>query len=227
MDPAGAPVSGAVAIWVKTPGLSPVKTRLAAGIGRPAAEHFHLLAATAVAAVVQRVAADLPGTLIPCWAVAERGATFWSGLEVVEQGEGGLGERLARVYDNLLARHSFVLFLGADSPQLSPALLSDAVARTRGGEFVLGPAEDGGFYLFGGSRPLPRECWTGVPYSNPETLTALESALHPHGTVTRLATLGDVDTAADLAPLREALARAENLLPEQTALVSWLRQLPD
>jgi hypothetical protein len=45
--------------------------------------------------------------------------------------------------------------------------------------------------------------------------------------VTRLATLGDVDTAADLAPLREALARAENLLPEQTALVSWLRQLPD
>ena len=225
MDPAGAKVSGAIAIWVKTPGLSPVKTRLAAGIGGVEAERFHLLAAAAVAAVVRRVATELPGTLTPYWAVAESGATLWRELEVVEQGEGGLGERLSRVYDALLARHAFVLFLGADSPQLSPPLLADAVARTQRGEFVLGPAHDGGFYLFGGARSLPRETWTGVPYSDPATLGTLEGSLRSHGPVARLAPLDDVDTVADLAPLREALARARTLLPEQTALSAWLQQL--
>ena len=56
MDTAGAGVTGrpgGAAIWVKTPGLSPVKTRLAASIGVEAAERFHLLSALAVAASIQ------------------------------------------------------------------------------------------------------------------------------------------------------------------------------
>lgn len=217
---------GGAAIWVKTPGLSPVKTRLAASIGVEAAERFHLLSALAVAAVVRRVAAERPGTLAPYWAVAERGSAGWRGLAVVQQGEGGLGERLSRVYDILLARHDFVLFLGADSPQLTPALLADAVERAGRGGFVLGPAEDGGFYLFAGSRPLPSEVWTGVDYSEAGTLARLESSLVPYGPTARIATLSDVDTPDDLARMRDTLAGAESLLPEQEALRAWLNGLP-
>jgi glycosyltransferase A (GT-A) superfamily protein (DUF2064 family) len=217
--------TGAAATFVKTPGLSPVKTRLAASIGRADAERFHTLSAEAVAAVVRRVAREHPGTLAPYWAVAERGAGGWGGMEVVEQGEGGLGERLSRVYDALLARHRFVLFVGADSPQLSPGALADAAGRAGAGGFVLGPAEDGGFYLFGGSRPLPREVWTRVPYSDPGTLEALEAELAPYGPVERVGTLFDVDTPADFHRLRELLSGAEALLPEQAALAAWMAGL--
>jgi hypothetical protein len=43
-----------IAIFVKTPGHSPLKTRLAAGIGIDAAREFHMLAAQAVAAVARK-----------------------------------------------------------------------------------------------------------------------------------------------------------------------------
>ena len=38
-------MSGAIAVFVKTPGLSPVKTRLAAKLGKATAEAFHLASA--------------------------------------------------------------------------------------------------------------------------------------------------------------------------------------
>ena len=47
---------GSIAIFVKTPGLSPVKTRLAEGIGRDQAEAFHPASAAAVAAVAKSAA---------------------------------------------------------------------------------------------------------------------------------------------------------------------------
>jgi glycosyltransferase A (GT-A) superfamily protein (DUF2064 family) len=87
---------------------------------------------------------------------------------------------------------------------------------------VLGPAEDGGFYLFGGSRPLPRESWTRVPYSDSGTLRSLEAELAPHGPVERLGTMFDVDTPAELVRLGEVLGRGADLLPEQAALAAWL-----
>jgi glycosyltransferase A (GT-A) superfamily protein (DUF2064 family) len=218
----GERMTGAAAIWVKTPGLSPVKTRLAAGIGRELAERFHTLSAHAVAAVARKVAEENPDLVVPYWAVAESGSTGWEGLAVVEQGEGGLGERLGHVYDHLLERYGFVLFLGADSPQLTPAALADAAERVGRGSFVLGPAEDGGFYLFGGSRPLPSEVWTRVHYSETGTLTELEAGLAEHGPTERAKVLLDVDTREDLPHLLRALESADSLLPEQLALAEWL-----
>ncbi|HCO24225.1 MAG TPA: hypothetical protein DIT97_14715, partial [Gimesia maris] len=47
---------GAIAVFVKTPGYSPLKTRLAQSVGTVQAEQFHILSAKAVAAVVQSVA---------------------------------------------------------------------------------------------------------------------------------------------------------------------------
>ena len=70
-------MSCAAAIFVKTPGLSPLKTRLATGIGAAAATDWYRLAARATAAAV----AQLPN-LVAYWAVAEPGpgpAAAWPG----------------------------------------------------------------------------------------------------------------------------------------------------
>lgn len=226
MDQAGArPLTGALAVWVKTPGISPVKTRLAATIGTQAAEEFYRLSARAVEAVVRQTADSLPDLLTPYWAVAEKPALVhlaWQGFPTVSQGEGGLGTRLSHVYDALLQQHSWVIFIGADAPQITPELLVEAARLAASGDWVLGPAEDGGFYLFGGSKPLPRELWDGVPYSVPETVQALAERLRVLGRIRQLPCLFDVDTAEELAKLRAELARRGSLLPEQRDLLRWL-----
>jgi hypothetical protein len=49
-------MSGAIAIFVKTPGVSPVKTRLAANLGQENAEAFHLASSRAVESIVRLLA---------------------------------------------------------------------------------------------------------------------------------------------------------------------------
>lgn len=218
----------ALAIFVKTPGLSPVKTRLAATLGEAAATRFHQLAAAATG----EVARSCQSQLTPYWAIAEAGsvaAAAWPGFASLHQGEGGLGERLHTVYSQLLARHGRVLLIGADAPQLTADLLRAAIDRLDddAAPFVIGDASDGGFWLFGGRAPIPREVWTSVCYSQPQTAADLRQRLMPHGGVTPVPALADVDSAADLPLLLEALAALVEPLPAQRLLHDWLQPMLD
>lgn len=220
--------SVAIAVWVKTPGVTPAKTRLARVIGTAAAEEFHQLAVHALREIVDDACRLAPTLLAPYWAVAEGNAaahSYWSGFPVVAQGEGGLGERLAHVYDELIAVHRAVIFIGADSPQLSAGELANAAAllvRPTGPKFVLGPAADGGFYLFGGRRLLPGAVWTGVTYSAPSTAAELIAALERVGRVELLGITFDVDTIDDLLLLRDELAVTSGGGIARQALREWL-----
>lgn len=209
----------ALAIFVKTPGLSPIKTRLAAGIGETDAGEFYGLAIRAVEAAARSAMEDL----VPYWAVAEAQALahpLWCGLPSLAQGEGQLGQRLDHVYATLLARHGSVLMIGADSPQLTGADLRLA-ARSLD-PFAMGRAEDGGFWLFGGAVPIASEIWQGVPYSTEQTADRLLAAIEPLGPTRLLPCLHDVDRAADLQSLALALKTLPAPTPEQTALALWL-----
>ncbi len=223
------PVTGAIAIWVKTPGYSPVKTRLAAAIGTEAAEEFYWLSAQAVGAVVRQAAGAAPELLTPYWAVAEEAALShpdWRDFPTVYQGEGDLGARLSHVYDTLLQRHPWVIFIGADAPQITRHVLAAAAqVLSETGDFVLGPAEDGGYYLFGGSTALPRSLWVAVPYSAADTLEVFAGLLRPLGSIQYLAEMFDVDTADDLTQLRNELVVAPPLLIEQQNLLAWLNEV--
>ena len=226
------PASVAIAVWVKTPGYTPAKTRLAQSLGTPAAEAFYRLAVDAVREVVTDACRLAPGLLAPYWAVAEGDVAAhacWLDWEVVAQGEGGLGERLAHVYDRLAPNHQAVLFIGADSPQLWPEVLVHAaqllVASPRAADFVLGPAMDGGFYLFGGRKAIPVAAWTSVKYSASTTMAELVVALERVGSVQLLARAFDVDTIDDLRLLPEELAANPRSGTARRALREWLDSL--
>ncbi|MCK9539417.1 TIGR04282 family arsenosugar biosynthesis glycosyltransferase [Dokdonella sp.] len=213
----------ALAIFVKTPGHSPIKTRLAAGIGARAAIAFHRRSAGAVAEVGQSVGTDLQ----PCWAVAEGAALDappWRDLPRLWQGEGGLDERLHHVYATLLAQHERVLLVGADAPQLTRELLLQACDALHDPTtpYVIGAARDGGFWLFGARVPIAREVWSGVRYSCADTAMQLCAALGSPGAIAKLPTLADVDDAADLDALEDTLAVLPSPLPAQRALLHWL-----
>lgn len=213
----------AAAIFVKTPGHSPVKSRLAAGLGQAGAERLHVACARATAAV-------LPGCApapVGYFAVAEPDAAgAWPQLHCIGQGEGALGERLHRVFATLQERHGSALLLGADAPQLDAALVDQALAwlAGRGPRIAFGPAADGGFWLFGASVPIPREAWNAVAYSRPDTGEALLGAVEGLGVLHLLPSLHDLDTVADIAPVAAALQALARRLPEQDAVLDLLRE---
>jgi len=223
-------MSVGLAIFVKTPGYSPVKTRLAADYGRAYAEEWYRRAAAAVASVA-RVATKAHGIEV-YWAVAEPAAIAdcaWHGLPVLNQGEGELGERMAHVHATLVATHGAGVLIGADAPQLSVDVLGDTVnwLRQPGPRLSLGPARDGGFWLFGGNVAPPVDVWRQVRYSARETARDLRNAMADCGHWRTLPELTDVDCGSDLPLMLQELERMSSLQPEQQQLADWMRTCED
>lgn len=221
-------LSAALVVFVKTPGYSALKTRLAAEIGAEAALSFYCLSVRAVLSVLHGVQSS-DARLIPYFAVAEAAALAapdWRAAKVVAQGEGALGTRLAHVANTLLEQHDAVMLMGADAPQLSSGALLEVAARLLqpAPKVQVGPARDGGFWLLGTAERLPDALWQTVPYSQPETCVRLVQELTQHGyRVEMLAKLGDVDIAADLTQLAADLKQLPNLTDAQAELAHWLK----
>jgi uncharacterized protein len=118
-----------------------------------------------------------------------------SGFEMIAQRGGGLDERLAAAFEDVYARRPApVLLLGMDTPQVTPALLTEAAESLRDHDAVFGPATDGGFWLLGLRRPDPA-LLLGVPMSRPDTGAQQLSRLRGLKVAT-MPRLTDVDDAA-------------------------------
>lgn len=222
-------MSGAIAVFVKTPGLSPVKTRLAVELGRENAEAFHLASSHSVSAVVQSLSKleDIQSY----YAVAEESAldhAYWKGLPCLWQGEGGLGERMAHIYQTLLNKHDFVILVGADIPQMTAKELLKGttwLSHNEQARLLFGPSADGGFWLFGGNCSIPQTIWTDVTYSEADTGAQFFSKIKQVGEIKTLESLRDVDEAEDLIAVRGVLQKLTEPLPTQQALVQFLEAL--
>ena len=210
----------AIAIFVKTPGLSPIKTRLAKTIGQNAAESAYRLCVKAIKETVIRVEAD------SYFAVAEQEGLrdpLWQGLECIHTGPGCLGQRQHHIYQRLLQHYRQVILIGSDSPQLTADRLQRAIEALKTKPFVVGPAYDGGYYLFAGKRPLSQTFWTTLSYSRADTCDNLLAALPDKASL--LTPITDLDNQQDLAQLRrELIALAEALTPQKQAVISWIEQ---
>jgi len=67
-----------------------------------------------------------------------------------------LGERLAHAFaSRLRTRGDRVVIIGSDSPLLSPERLEEAFAALERSDLVIGPCDDGGYYLIGLRRWVP------------------------------------------------------------------------
>lgn len=119
-----------------------------------------------------------------------------------------LGERLDNLLATALAQGAAAaVVMDSDSPTLPAAYLQQAFAHlAEGADVVLGPCDDGGYYLIGLTKPQPRllrEVTMSTPTVLQDTLAiAAELALH----VALLPTWYDVDTVTELQRLRHELA---------------------
>jgi rSAM/selenodomain-associated transferase 1 len=121
-----------------------------------------------------------------------------------------LGVRLDNALTCYLRRgYRRVVIMNSDSPTLPPSCLTAAFeALAGGGDVVLGPCDDGGYYLIGIKRPTPRllrEVRMSTPNVTTDTLNlAAEEGLR----VELLPVWYDVDDATSLTRLVAELAEA-------------------
>lgn len=118
-----------------------------------------------------------------------------------------LGERLDHLLTAALAQGApSAVVMDSDSPTLPVAYVQAAFAHLdEGADVVLGPCDDGGYYLIGLRAPqsrLLREVQMSTPTVLRDTL-AIADALQLR--VALLPTWYDVDTAAELQRLRQEL----------------------
>ena len=191
------PMTAAIAVFVRTPEISPVKTRLAADIQAAAARQAYEQSLAIITTTLRQAAADMP-TLTVYWAVGEKEAidhARWRSFPVLHSGDGELGARLANVYNTLRQQHNRVILIGSDSPQITVSLIVEAAQKKR--QTVVGPAADGGFYLFASEHPIPDWVWQQTPYSCANTLEVLMTNLSDNNIHT-LPVLADMDDKSSL-----------------------------
>lgn len=119
---------------------------------------------------------------------------------LVQRGE-TLGERLINAADELLSTgFESVCLINSDSPTLPREILETAVSylAQNGDRVVLGPSEDGGYYLIGLKRPH-RNLFERIAWSTADVLAhTIERAAEINLPVETLPTWYDVDDVATL-----------------------------
>lgn len=190
------------------------KTRLAATIGP---ERAAALARSMLAATLERFrAAGDVRTLYgsPALRAVELAALAGQAYAYHDQGEGDLGARMARYFSTSLARGAEqVVLIGSDSPTLPIAHVDEAFRRLESHDVVLGPSEDGGYYLIAARHAVP-PIFEEMPWSESAlwraTLDRLEQSRISYAV---LPPWYDIDDFADLARLARELGEVANAGP--------------
>jgi glycosyltransferase A (GT-A) superfamily protein (DUF2064 family) len=222
-----------VAARAPRPGFT--KSRLGHAIG-------HDRAAALYAAFVQDLAARLSGapfrvgwyyTPDDGWSelesfVAVDRDSWWSRGPILSQPPGDWTHRQRALFLTAPSRNEHrTVLIASDSPQLGLGTLVDAFERLDWNDLVLGPTDDGGYYLIGmrssaaWSMARPCDVLTGVRMS---TVTVLDEILARAETLglrtSLLASTFDVDEAADLQLLIPMALVRDDLTATRTALIS-------
>ena len=209
-----------VVCFVKTPSFTPLKTRLAASIGKNLAEEFYRLS---VKCIEETLLGLQPRGFYPIWAVAEREAQnfrMWDTFPRIWQGDGDLGDRLAKIEEHLSCARK-LYFIGGDAPQISIGDFELADKLLDQSDYALGPSKDGGYWIFAGNKKVGAETWKQVPYSCTNTFSRFFDLLSSRGHVGKLPLVTDVDYEQDLVDLIGALKDQSS--PAKDRLKKWLK----
>ena len=217
-----APISTRLIIFTRFPEPGTTKTRLIGALGEEGAADLQRRLTERLAARVRAfVRAEAPETGTGGEAGIDVEVRFeggdaermrqWLGEGAEQapfayrpQGCGDLGERMERAFNDAFGRDDpsqaagRVVLAGSDIPDLTAEILKRAFAELESHDLVLGPAEDGGYYLIGLTRPAPG-LFRDVPWGADRVLARTREIAGRLGLSVRLLeTLRDVDRPEDL-----------------------------
>jgi len=124
----------------------------------------------------------------------------WDNLHYLKHIQIGddLGERMQHAFEFVFKLgHTKAIIIGSDCPTLDAKMLSQALDELDNNEVVIGPSEDGGYYLLGMKRLISR-LFENMPWSQPHLFQqSIKLLKHQQITYHLLSTLNDIDTEED------------------------------
>ena len=185
----------ALIVFTRNPELGKCKTRLAKTVGDQSALDIYKYLLQHTADVAKQVEANR----YVFYSVAIKLDDIWSAAHFSKKLQKGndLGERMHNAFDQLLrSGYEKVIIIGSDLLDLDNTIIEDAIKTLDNHDVVLGPAEDGGYYLLGMKKLHPalfkNKAW-GTETVREDTLVDLKNK-----TVSLLKPLNDIDTFDDM-----------------------------
>ncbi len=221
----------ALVIMARYPEAGKTKTRLAQAIGDNAARDLYQAFLTDLA---QRFASsqeyDLHWAYTPsdrdfAAFVATLAPSFVSYMTCFPQQGENFNARLLHAfqwtYEQQFRR---TVLIGSDSPQIGTHIIAEAREALNTADVVLGPADDGGYYLIAMRQPL--DVFSGIPMSTNVVLQmTIELAQKQGLSVHLLEPLFDIDELPDLVRLAQLLEMDSTLAPMTAAHLATIRSL--
>lgn len=199
-----------IVVFAKAPQAGFAKTRLIPALGPAGSARLakQLLQQTIVDALAAKVGpvelCVTPGLADPTWCEVR----LPSGLALSEQGEGDLGERLARAAQRRIENGEAVILIGTDCPELTAQRLQAAAMALENHDAVIHPTADGGYALLG-LRRFHRRIFQGIAWSTDSVAYTTLCRSGELGWSVHVADLlHDIDQPEDLVHLPESLRGA-------------------
>lgn len=187
-------------IFAKAPLAGFAKTRLIPALGQQGAADLaqRLLEHTLREALTSDVGAVelcvTPSASNPVWQTVRLPANVC----LTDQGEGDLGERMARAAGRVVAKGESIVLIGTDCPQLDAAQLRQAVGALQCSDATLVPAFDGGYVLLGLTQ-FDASIFSGIIWSTSSVMNdTMDRLKRLDWRVQTLPTLHDIDEPSDL-----------------------------
>lgn len=159
------------------------------------------------------IAALAPGLAHRSHSFAQRGAD--------------LGARLLHAFQWTCQQgYASTIVIGSDSPHIPRELVAQAQAGLQEADVVLGPADDGGYYLI--AMREPHDVFSEIPMSTSVVAAQTVTRASQLGlSVCLLSPLFDIDEYTDLLRLAEILREDPTLAPATAAQIASLRSIYD
>ncbi len=186
-------------VFVKLPEPGRVKTRLAKTMGSERAAQIY-------ATMARRVIKGVLGgdyDVVICHDPPDRRSDVAAWLDMPDlefwpQVGGDLGTRLRHAVERGLQYSRELAVIGTDAPDVTRRVVEEAFNRLEPGTLVLGPAQDGGYYLIACNRPEP-SLFSEIDWSTDRVARQTRSRATKAGLrVVELPVLRDVDEEADV-----------------------------
>ena len=192
-----------IIVFCRYPEPGNTMTRLVPALGTKGAADYHRLLTELTMDKARDLFGDYPRRAVEVHYTGGNAKLMsdWLGSDLVyiEQSPGDLGLRMNSALDHAFrAGARRVLIIGTDVPDLSIALLEEALLELRSHELVLGPSRDGGYYLIGLNRPLAG-LFQGVEWGTHTVMQDTLRLAREHGlSYTLTKPLTDIDRPEDL-----------------------------
>ena len=185
---------GLIIVFVKNIVLGKVKTRLAKTIGDEAA--FNIYSELVKITEKETTKADADRRIYFSDIIVD--SKWLKDSKYVQNGL-DLGERMKNAFiEAFNDGYEKVILIGSDLPDISKDILNQGLSALNKNDVVFGPAEDGGYYLIGLTKPH-YQVFNNKPWSQPNLLeTTLNDLKNQNIKFTLLETLNDIDTFEDL-----------------------------